>query len=106
MDLICFICKDSFIELDQFVVHLKYVHSLTLSSFYRCGIPHCSQTFSAYRTFSKHMKCEMLNNMNSINSNHNFKIINNNSSTKIANNVNTNIEGFSLTHEPCVNYIK
>jgi hypothetical protein len=26
MDLICFICKDLFTELDQFMVHLKYVH--------------------------------------------------------------------------------
>lgn len=33
MDLICFICKDFFTELDQFMVHLKYVHSLTSSSF-------------------------------------------------------------------------
>jgi len=102
MDLICFICKDVFAELDQFMVHLKYVHSLTSSSFYRCGISHCSQTFSTYRTFSKHMKCEMLNN---INSNHNFKNINNDSSTNIANNANTNIEGISLVHEPCVDYI-
>jgi len=95
MYLICFICKDLFTELDQFMVHLKYVHSLP-SSFYRCGVSHCSQTFSAYRIFSKHMKFEMLNN---INSNLNFK--NNNSiktSTKIANNANTSIEGGSLQH--------
>lgn len=100
MDLICFICKDLFTELDQFMVHLKYVHSLTSSSFYRCGISHCSQTFSAYRTYSKHMKCEMLNNIN-------FKNIDNNkTSTKIANNATTSIEGVvSSTHEPCVNYI-
>lgn len=100
MNLICFICKDT--ELDQFMVHLKYVHSLTSSSFYRCGISHCSQTFSAYRTFSKHMKCEMLNN---INTNHNFKNIKNNSSSNVANNANTNIEGFSVSHKPCVDYI-
>ncbi|XP_050547867.1 uncharacterized protein LOC126909475 isoform X2 [Daktulosphaira vitifoliae] len=56
---------DIFIELHQFIAHLKYVHSLTSSSFYRCGIPHCSQTFSTYRSFSKHMKSEVLNNQNS-----------------------------------------
>lgn len=98
MNLICFVCKDLFIELDQLMVHLKYVHSLTSSSFYRCGIQHCSQTFSSYRTFSKHMKCEIFNNLNS---NHNLKIINSNSSTKITNKINTNLEGVSLTHEPC-----
>jgi len=43
--------------------------------------------------------------LNNINSNHNFKNINNDSSTKIANNANTNIEGISLIHEPCVDYI-
>lgn len=76
MNLVCFICKDEFMELDQLIVHLKCIHSLTSSSFYHCGIPSCPQTFSCFHSFAKHMTLEILNSsnysqtLNDININH------------------------------------
>jgi len=58
MYLTCFICKNKFLNLDPYISHLKFYHSLTTNSIYKCGIAHCSQTFSSFRSFSKHIRNE------------------------------------------------
>lgn len=100
-NVICFIYKDIFIELDQFMIYLKYVHS---TSFYRSGIQQGPQTFSSYHIHFLNIKCKILNNIN-YNYNYNLNIINNNAPTKIANTVNTNLEGICFKHSTCDNFM-
>lgn len=66
MDFKCFICKNTFTVLDNFIVHLKCNHFLTSTSIYRCGVQHCPQTFSSFRSFIKHMKLKICYNTNAI----------------------------------------
>lgn len=58
MYLTCFICKTKFTNLDPYFSHLKLYHSLTSTSIYKCGNVNCTQTFTSFRLFSKHIKNE------------------------------------------------
>lgn len=61
MNYFCFVCQCAVSELEQLFVHLKAVHSLKSNSIYQCCFPNCKQQFSAFRSFSKHMKNESQN---------------------------------------------
>lgn len=61
MDFRCYICKNTFNDLNTFFIHLKCVHSLTSTSIYCCGVLHCPQTFTSFRFFAKHMKSKICN---------------------------------------------
>lgn len=67
MEFNCFICNLKLTQLEQFFMHLKIYHSLQSNSMYKCGVINCSQQFTSFRSFSKHMKSE-INNFNPINS--------------------------------------
>lgn len=61
MNYFCFVCQCAVSELEQLFVHLKTVHSLKSNSIYQCCFLNCKQQFSAFRSFSKHMKTERQN---------------------------------------------
>lgn len=57
----CFICKIKFQDLNIYFSHLKLMHLLSSTALYQCGIPNCSQNFTNFRAFSKHIKLEYQN---------------------------------------------
>lgn len=57
----CFICKTKFSDLNIYFSHLKLIHLLSSTSLYQCGIPNCTQNFTNFRAFSKHIKLEYQN---------------------------------------------
>lgn len=61
MELCCFICNLKLTQLEQYCIHLKICHSLKSNSIYKCGVINCSQQFTSFRSFSKHMKSKINN---------------------------------------------
>jgi len=57
----CFICKIKFQDLNIYFSHLKLIHLLSSTALYKCGIANCSQNFTNFRAFSKHIKLQYLN---------------------------------------------
>jgi len=57
----CFICKIKFQDLNIYFAHLKLIHLLSSTSLYQCGIHNCSQNFTNFRAFSKHIRLEYQN---------------------------------------------
>lgn len=58
MIVFCFICKNGFRIIEKLFIHLKYYHSLSPNSVHECGYPFCKQSFTTFRSFSRHMKSE------------------------------------------------
>lgn len=55
----CFVCQEKFNTLDRLFTHLKCIHILSHSSTYECGFFDCKQTFTSFRSFSKHMRIKL-----------------------------------------------
>jgi len=57
----CFICRAKFQDLNIYFSHLKLIHLLSSTVLYQCKISNCSQKFTNFRAFSKHIKLEYQN---------------------------------------------
>lgn len=51
---LCFVCNNSFEDVDKLVIHLKIFHNLTSSSTFYCL--HCCHYYQCLRTFKSHFK--------------------------------------------------
>lgn len=58
MNILCFVCKQIFIECDFLFRHLKFFHSLAPNDTYKCGFSSCKQLFTSFKSFCKHMRSE------------------------------------------------
>lgn len=54
--MICYICKNEFIQLQSLVIHFKVFHSLGPDSSYDCCEKSCFQSFQSLSSFKRHVK--------------------------------------------------
>lgn len=63
MDIFCFLCNQHFKDCSKLFCHLKHLHQLSSISVYTCCFLSCTQKFSCFKSFSKHMRNEYANKL-------------------------------------------